>query len=329
MTIQDFMLRAETAVSNYLNCEKNLAVDLDQEEFVKANDCRVYGLRMTPRGANAGCTVYLNDLYARYEEGEELEGLLREAAERCEDGLSFAAPVTPDDLRLDFDSIRSRLSVRLLGVRNNLSYMAGRPYIDAGCGLALIAVIGCDSSGRNEWFLSVTDELLACEIKCSREELLTEALENTIRNEPPMLVFLSDYVYANYVSSHKVQNYLEDPEIEPEKLRGSFMLTNSSTFFGAAVLFYPGVMKRISEIFGCGYYVLPSSVHEVMIIPDAADPDVPMMLETVYEANSTVIERNDLLSDNVMHYDPDTEELTIVRTEMTTRCDSDGGCAYA
>lgn len=316
MTIQDFMLQAQSAVSDHMKQARGMTVDIAQEEIIKANDCRVYGLRMTPEGANAGWTVYLNDLYARYEGGEDLAALMAEAAGRCEDGLSFGAPVSPEDLRLDFDSIRDRLSVRLLGVMNNLSYMAGRPYIDAGCGLALIAVIGCDSTPRNEWFLSVTDELLACEIGCSREELLTAALENTVKTEPPLLVSLADYIFAGYVSSAGAVNYLEQPDMDPRKLMGAFMLTNSSTFFGAAVLFYPGMLERIAEIFGCGYYVLPSSVHEVMLVPDAAEPDVAGMAETVREANSTVVDRTDLLSDSVMHYDPAEGRLSTVRIEL-------------
>ena len=320
MTIQDFMLHAERAVTSYLRGERQLAVDVGQAEFVKANDNRVYGLRITVSGANAGWTVYMNDLYERYEEGEDIDTLMTEASARCEAGLGLAAPVTPEDLQLDFDNIKERLTVRLLGVRNNMSYMAGRPYIDAGCGLALIAVIGCDRSSRNEWFLSVTDDLLTDEIKCSREELLTAALENTMKKEPPLFVCLSDYVIANCAGSFRARNYLEDPYMDESKKSGSFMLTNESTFFGAAVLFYPGIMERVSEILGCGYYVLPSSVHEVMIIPESADPDVQQMIETVREANATVIEKEELLSDNVMHYDIETGELSVVTGRR--KCDN-------
>ena len=319
MTIQDFMLMAESAAEEYFRNERELAVEISREEVVKANDNRAFGLRMTCKGAGAGWTVYLNDLYARYEDGADLEDMLSEAVARCEDGLRCQPPLSPEALRLDFDSIRDRLSVRLLGVMNNISYMAGRPYIDVGCGLALIAVIGCDSSRFSEWFVSVTNELLESEIGCSREELLTAAMDNTMRMEPPMLVSLSDYVYANYTGSRKVQNYLKDPVMADEKRHGSFMLTNESTFFGAAVLFYPGIMERIGEILGCGYYVLPSSIHEVMIIPDAAEPDVQDMADTVLEANATVVDRNELLSDNVFHYSTEEGVLCVVRTEQSGR----------
>ena len=317
MTIQDFMLEAESAVRDYFSkCDLG-SIEVDQVEVVKANDTRLYGLRLVPKGAHAGWTVYLDDLYSRYEEGEAMDELLEEAAYRCEDGLEFEIPAEPNAMDLSFEKIRDRLSVRLLGIRNNMTYMAGRPYIDVGCGLALIPVINCERNVASEWVLAVTEDLLRSMIGCSREELLSAALENTVNLEPPVLMSLSDYVYSNFVRPVTVQNYLADPEMPPEKRKGALMLTNSSTFFGAAVLYYPGLREKIAALLGCGYYVLPSSVHEVMIIPDDAEPDLTQMKATVLEANASVVDRSELLSDNVMHYDPEKCELSIVRDDYS------------
>lgn len=321
MTIQDFLLKTETAAHGYLEKKGAGKINIERVEIVKANDTRVHGLRLSHEGDCAGWNVYLDDLYERYHEGECLDILLKEAACRCEEGLGFRAPVSPDDMRLDFDSIRNRLSVRLLGVAHNMSYMDGKPYIDTGCGLALIATIGCDSDGSGGWFLSVTDELLRNEIRTSREELLTAALENAVKTEPPVLVSLEDYVRANYGNPVSVQNFLEEPYIDEYRRCRALMLSNESMFFGAAALFYPGVTERIAEILRCGYYVLPSSVHEVMIISDAAEPDVRGMVETVKEANRTVVSRSDLLSDYVLRYDTAAKKLSVVTGPC--KCDND------
>lgn len=321
MTIQDFVLRAETAVHEYFEGKDAGEINTERIEIVKANDARVHGLRLSRGGVCAGWNVYLDDLYERYQDGEDLECLLEEAAFRCEEGLGFRAPLSPDDLRLDFDSIRDRLSVRLLGVAHNMSYMDGKPYIDAGCGLALIATVGCDGGASSEWFLSVTDELLKNEIRTSREELLTAALENAVKNEPPMLVSLEDYVHSGYGYPVTAQNFLEEPEIDEYRRCRALMLTNESMVFGAAVLFYPGVTERIAEVLGCGYYVLPSSVHEVMIISESADPDLRGMMETVREANRTVVNRSDFLSDDVLYYDTESEKLRVVTGHR--KCDND------
>ncbi len=313
MTIHDFMLDTEKVVSEHFERKGLGDIKITQCEIVKLNDETLHGLNLTPEGQRAGWTLYFDDLYGRYENGESPAELLEEAAFRCEEVLDYELPAEPESLDLRFESIKDRLTVRLIGVRKNMRYMKGRPYIDVGCGLALISVINSERNVTSEWALSVTDELLRNEIRCGREELLTAALDNTVRIEPPVLTTLSECVYSNYVRRFRVNNYIEETTDRPEDVKAAFMLTNKSAFFGSAVLFYPGVMEKIASLFGCGYYVLPSSIHEVMIIPDAAGPDVPGMFHTVHEANTTVVDHCDLLSDDIFHYDPETCGLKIVR----------------
>lgn len=321
MTIQDFVLRVEAAAAALFEEAGAGAIDIDSVEVVKANDNRLHGLRLAHGGEHAGWNVYIDDLYERYLDGDDLDDLLKEAACRCAEGLTFRAPLSPDELKLDLDSVRDRLSVRLLGIAHNMSYMDGKPYIDTGCGLAMVATIGCDSPEADEWFLTVTDDLLRGEIKVGREELLTAALGNAVKTEPPMLVSLEEYVHANYNDSIRVQNYLEDPDMDERRRHSALMLSNERAFFGAAALFYPGVTEQIAEILRCGYYVLPSSVHELMIIPEAAEPDVRGMIATVAEANRTVVDRSDFLSDDVLYYDAVQKKLSVVTGPR--KCDND------
>jgi hypothetical protein len=81
------------------------------------------------------------------------------------------------------------------------------------------------------------------------------------------------------------------------------------------------VIERIADVLGCGYFVLPSSVHEVMIISEAAEPDIRGMMETVKEANRTVVNRSDFLSDDVLYYDTKSEKLRVVTGNR--KCDND------
>lgn len=321
MTIQDFMLEAEKVINAYFKETGRENVNVKGIEVVKANDTLVHGLMLIPEGDIAGRSVYLDDLFDRHEDGEELNDLMSEMMHRCDSGLTAEGPPLHRAMDLDFSSIRRKLSVRLLGVRNNISYMAERPYIDVGNGLALIAVINCESSAVSEWVISVTNELLDAHIGCDKETLLTAALENTMEIEPPRLMDLEEHMYANLVRPTLIRDYLIDPLPEDRRCK-AFMLTNRSAFQGAAVLFYPGVMERLADVFGCGYYVLPSSIHELIILPDVTEPDVGGLIDTVREANTNVISREDLLSWNVFYYDPDDGELRIAREKTYERTDA-------
>lgn len=317
MTIQDFLIEAENRVSAYYLENEVYDVQLQQAEVVKANDNRVHGLTVAIEGEWVGRTVYLDDLYVRHESGEDTERIFREVIDRCEDSFSYIGPPVPQAMDLDFDSIRSRLSLRLLGSMNNICYMADRPYIDAGNGLIMMAMVNSDESIMSEWGISVTNGLLRDMIECDKETLLTAAMENTQRLAPPVLVDLQGHICSGCTIGPGNPNYLEDKISGSAGFTGSFMLTNTDAYQGAVALFYPGVMEKISEVLGCGYYILPSSVHELIIVPDILEPDVDMMRATVHEANTTVVERKDLLSDDIFHYDPNEGEIRTVIDEKS------------
>ena len=88
-----------------------------------------------------------------------------------------------------------------------------------------------------------------------------------------------------------------------------YVLTNTSGSLGAAALFYPDVKEKAAELLGSDYYILPSSVHEVILVPDSAGINAKELCDMVKQANRTVVEEQDILSDNVYHYSKDERRL--------------------
>ena len=72
---------------------------------------------------------------------------------------------------------------------------------------------------------------------------------------------------------------------------------------GAGIIGYPGFMEMASEKLGGDFFLLPSSVHEVLLIPDDGKTDYRNLESMVREVNATQVELKDQLSDNVYHYD--------------------------
>ena len=94
---------------------------------------------------------------------------------------------------------------------------------------------------------------------------------------------------------------------------GPFILTNSSQYNGAAVLFYPEMLRKLCGLFQGGYYVLPISIHEVLIIPESDSPDEYRLCGMLFTGNRSVVEEADVLSDKVLHFDPGRECLSVVQ----------------
>ena len=309
MTIQDFTTAARRDIRAYLDRCGDTDVMIEGKDIVKANDTIMHGFILRREGSMAGANIYLDDLFERHEAGEKMDSLMHELECRCRYALECPLPPIEvlDDLSLE--NIRPRLTVRLLDARRNMSYMAERPYIDAGNGLVMAVDINCDRSITSEWKVAVTEDVLES-IGCSREELLTAAMENTITLEPPLLMDLPEYL-----STGATDNFLDSSSPHEGCFTGPFILTNSSQVKGAAVLFYPGMMERISDIFRCGYYVLPISIHEVLIIPDLSSPDVMLLQSMLLQGNREIVDEEDVLSDKVFHYSPADQQLSIAASE--------------
>ena len=81
------------------------------------------------------------------------------------------------------------------------------------------------------------------------------------------------------------------------------VMTNEEKMFGASALFYPEAMDQLAEKMGGNYFVLPSSVHEVIVIPNDGNSNVKDLEQMVHEVNSTQVDPKEQLSDRVYHYD--------------------------
>ncbi|MBQ5340558.1 MAG: hypothetical protein J6W57_00935, partial [Oscillospiraceae bacterium] len=88
-------------------------------------------------------------------------------------------------------------------------------------------------------------------------------------------------------------------------------LGHESTEFGAVALFYPGMRQRISEIVGGDYYVLPSSVHEILIVPDNGEYSSTQLMQMVMAVNKNELMPQDKLADKVLLYRSDLALLTV------------------
>ena len=88
-----------------------------------------------------------------------------------------------------------------------------------------------------------------------------------------------------------------------------FCLTNKAKMNGASLLLQEDIRKQIGECLGSDYFVIPSSIHEVLILPDNGIFQVPELNAMVKEVNETQVERQEQLSDKVQFCDKKTAVL--------------------
>ena len=192
------------------------------------------------------------------------------------------------ELDLSFEAIKDNLRLRLIDESRNKDLLKNRLHKPAGDGLVLTADIEvADGNG----VFPVSESMLDM-IGVTADEIFEAAKAACEENRPARLAALSDLVEGNPFS-----NLLEKEKLED--LSMLYMLTNQTGYMGAVALFYPGMIGKLRKLFGGDFYVIPSSIHEVLlhVVQPGIDPEA--LKQLIHNANRTMVAPEDILSDNL------------------------------
>ena len=307
MNINEFSEKMKTEVRECLPDDVYQEIIIDNVEVVKMNDQKLYGLTFKIPGVDAAPTLYVNEMYEAYKDGADIGYLASEMANMYSASRNA---VSPPEVELSYDNVKDKLTVRLLEKSRNREFLANMPYVSVGHGLAVIADINMGEDRGGEWRIAVNNNVLDS-LDVDIETLFSDAMKSSVVLDPPTLVDMTSALFAP-----EKNNLLDrDEPIVPEDVGGMYVLTNTSGSLGAAALFYPDVKDKAAELIGSDYYILPSSIHEVIIVPDSAGINAKELCDMVKQANRTVVDEKDILSDNVYHYSRDERRLDKVSTE--------------
>lgn len=261
-------------------------IELEERSITKAQRGELSGLIFKAPDTICAPTYYVEDFYEGYKGGETVENLVLTAVQNVCHYIQHP-PVFPD-IEPGFFDDPDKLRVRLLNKAKNRDYLSGVPHVE-DCGLALIAEI---RSG--EYRTVVTNDLLASS-GMNRDAMLETALENSAACDRATLYDLSE-VFQN--AWGECENLLELDAGEGPLPVSLYVLSNEDSFYGAAALFYPGMLSRLEELMGGSFYVLPSSVHEVLLLP-VTDGDAQKLADIIKTANRTVTTSDVFLADDL------------------------------
>ena len=320
MTRDEFISSVKEELMEMIPEELRDGLEIQDAMVLKSNDQKHHGLTFKREESDAAPTIYLDDAYARFTNGEELHTLTAELKDAYLQTLSMPEPQKID---FDYDKIKDKLTVRLLEIKRNRDFLSGTPYMTVGHGLAMVCDIKMKDGDEGAWRATVTQSMLEGQ-NYDKRELFIAAMDNAQLIDPPILVDMGQALFT-----HEGENLLKRSEpLPPEDVSNMYVLSNTGGMLGSAVLFYPDTREHVAEILGEGYCVLPSSQHEVLIIPDSAGIDRGELAEMVKQANQSVVEPKDVLTDTVFHYDRDERkfELAMPQTEKGAFVAESGRC---
>lgn len=310
--MKEFMEMAKQEILRQLPEDVRNGLSLKEVEVVKINDQKNHGFCFQNDGSKVSPTLYLDQAYDLFLNGTSLECLMEDVTRAYLESIDRGIdPAEPD---LSFDNIRDKLSLRLVEVKRNREYLLDKPHLDVGNGLALI----CDlqlSRNMSECWRTVVNNGIAEVNGYDKNELFQEAIRSAVKIDPPEMKNLQDVFFDD----EDERNLLSDTDAPLKDNTGSiepiYFISNRSRQFGAAAFFYPGVKEQAADILGGGYTVLPSSLHEVLLVPDSSQIPVRDLQNMVKETNRSQVEPEDILSDNIYHFDNIQRKLSTVHLE--------------
>ena len=111
-----------------------------------------------------------------------------------------------------------------------------------------------------------------------------------------------------------ISKFLPFPKADDFTLQ-MMVLTHEATTHGAIAAFYPGLLQELSETMGRDLFLLPSSVHEFMVLPDTGNIEAKELRSMVREINAKMVAGEDRLTDSVYRYRRGDKALSLCKEE--------------
>lgn len=283
MKYEDFICFIQTKMQERMGEEVQIRI----QQVVKNNNIILDGLCISEKDDTIAPTIYLNDYYHQYQEGRTIPEILdtmQETYERNRKDLQF-----DPSFYADFSQVQSSLMCRVINREKNAELLKRVPWRSF---LNLAVVVCCrfeDEMVGNGSILVCRNHLNGWNI--TEEELFRIARENTLRIQP------EEFMSIGSILKKYQADINEDMEAQP-----MFVLSNHSNYFGAVCIIFDSVLADIGQTLEDDFWVLPSSIHECVIVPASASVTGTELECLVREINEREVAAEEFLSDEIYFY---------------------------
>lgn len=308
MNYREFVSAVEGKMRLFTGKEIRISI----HESVKNNGVERRGITFHQEGVNIAPTVYLEEYYEQYQKGRGLNEICHSILELYEKVKAEKSLDTGQILC--YEKVKDSLLCKLVNYPNNRIQMEQSPrvlyrkYMD----LAVSVYLMVELKGFGTAAMQVTEEYLD-HWKVTEENLFADAWANTKQIRPvwfrTMRSVIAEIVEPDPEKSKEKQNEIFPGGKEAER-DTMYILTNQARHFGAVCLLYDDTMEQLADFLEENYYVIPSSVHEVIIVPESGSPGDEVLNAMIREINATQVEREEVLASHCYYYDRKRAVLT-------------------
>lgn len=272
-------------------------VCVEVREVRKNNDTVLHGLLARREGSNMAPAVYLDTFLEAYESGVAFGPIAQRVLDICRKNR-YKEPADMGFFRF-FEQVRDRICYRLIDRKKNRALLEEVPYIE------FLDLAVC-------FYYAYHGELGDGTIQINNSHMemwgsdMMELFALSKRNTPRLFPWECSGLQEVLTEAAGLDGGATVPESVMEALQKEvpmMILSNAARLHGAACMLYPGVLVKMADRTGGDFFILPCSVHEVILLPDTGHEYVGALKRIVREVNGTAMAPEEILSDSLYRYD--------------------------
>ncbi|MGN0390797.1 MAG: DUF5688 family protein [Wujia sp.] len=310
MEFAEFCETVRNEIADYL-----MQYDIENvriQQIDKNNGITMTGLLITQQGSDIAPSIYLEKFHYAYSQGRSMESILQEISGVYRDACM---QINRNDISFleDADAYYDRVYLKVVNYEKNKDMLRDVPFqknMDMAVTMRVLVNQGPEHTASTQ----LTYPMIA-RMELNQKKLWEQAVKNT-----------KDYFPVRIERLDNLIRSLEPEGMdEPIPNMGIYVLTNKDMVYGAtAILYAQEELKKLARENNTSYYILPSSVNEVLLVPEREYPDAEKLQIMVAEINMLVVKNEEILSDSVYRYDKDSGEISMAFPETNKELENDG-----
>lgn len=269
---------------------------------IKNNGREMDGLVIMEKDRDIAPTIYLDSFYEMYIQGENIEKIIRQIEiiyRENRDNITFDVNILKN-----FDTIKDKIVYKIVNHKSNEKLLEQVPHKRI---LDLAVVFYClldNCGGKSATALIYNNNLKKWNVTV--DDVYKAALKNT----PDLLHSRISSMSALF---DKCGVSVDGKEVDLKDYVPSdmYVLTNETKINGAACILYDNVLYDFAQKLGKDLYILPSSIHEVILLPKLPIFEKNELINMVREVNTEGVAADEILSDNVYEYNRNERLITM------------------
>lgn len=281
-------------------------IPLENIEFTNKEGDRLNITFAEHDDADEVCSVHVDELYTAYQDGVKLNAIINYISNDVLHAKNISIYDKTKTL-MNYDTAKSRLFVRLLNCDRNTNVL--KNVVHKTLGDIALTVCAIVDDNREDLISTKILKFMVKKWGKTETDIFNEALENTYRATPPRIYKLEEMIFNREYTGDSFMESCDEDVISKDGM-GNCLSTTIKTN-GAVAVFLPGVAEHLAELLNSDFYMVFTSIHEVMIHnAKKVDPEDLKSVRT--DTIRETVPEEDYLTEKIYKYNRKTHKFECV-----------------